>query len=47
MIMMTDLEFVLRRINWVVTGDKSDNDKISLIKQLINQWADEISSKLD
>lgn len=45
--MLTDLEFVLRRINYVVTGDKSDNDKILLIKQLVNAWADEISFTLD
>lgn len=45
--MLTDLEFVLRRINYVVTGDKSDKDKILLIKQLVNGWADEIMFQLD
>lgn len=45
--MLTDLEFVLRRINAVVTGSKSDDDKVLLVKQLVTQWAEEISFKLD
>lgn len=45
--MLSDLEFVLRRINAVVTGSKSDTEKVSTVQQLVTEWAEEISFKLD
>lgn len=45
--MLTDLEFVLRRLHNVITGDKPSNEQLIIVQELINQWAEEISFKLD
>lgn len=47
MIMMTDLEFVLRRLHNIATGNKPDAERLLMIRKLIEEWAEEISFKLD
>lgn len=45
--MLTDLEFVLRRLHNVINGNKPSNERLITVQELINQWAEEISFKLD
>jgi hypothetical protein len=45
--MKTDLEWVLTRLHNILTGDKSEEDKLRTITQVVNAWADEISLPLN
>jgi hypothetical protein len=45
--MKTDLEWVLTRLYNILTGNKTEEDKLRTITEVITQWADEISLPLN
>jgi hypothetical protein len=46
--MLTDLEWVLRRLHAVTTSRTiSDKDKLELVYQYVHSWANEISFDLE
>lgn len=45
--MLTDLEFVLRRIHNVINSNNSELERLIKVQELVNMWAEEISFKLD
>jgi len=45
--MKTDLEWVLTRLHSILTGEKTKEDKLRTITQVVNAWADEISLPLN
>jgi hypothetical protein len=45
--MKTDLEWVLTRLHNILTGGKSEEDKLRTITEVVNAWADEISLPLN
>jgi hypothetical protein len=44
--MKTDLEWVLTRLHSILTEDKSQEDKLRTITDVVNAWANEISLPL-
>ena len=44
--MLTDLEWVLRRLHNITTNDWTPEEQLAWIKQCVQQWAEEISFKL-
>jgi hypothetical protein len=45
--MKTDLEWVLTRLHNILTGGKSEEDKLRTITEVVNAWANEISLPLN
>jgi hypothetical protein len=45
--MKTDLEWVLTRLHNILTGSKSEEDKLRTITEVVNAWANEISLPLN
>ena len=41
--MNTDLEWILKRLNNILTGGKTQEEKLQTITDLVTQCADEIS----
>jgi len=44
---MTDLEWILKRLNAITTGSKTPDEQLQTIKELIEVCAEQISLKFD